>query len=95
MTKRFPGFLAVFAFFVVCVCGLVMDVPVEQVCLRALVALAVFFFLGLAIGTIVNRILLDSMFGEEETSRTFETLVDKSAVSEEQNKGKTAADKTG
>ncbi|MFH1549776.1 MAG: hypothetical protein ABIH04_04380 [Planctomycetota bacterium] len=95
MTKRFPGFLAVFAFFVVCVCGLVMDVPVEQVCLRALVAMAVFFFLGLAVGTIVNRILLDSMFGEEETSRTFETLVDKSAVSEEQNKGKTAADKTG
>jgi len=95
MTKRFPGFLAVFAFFVVCVCGLVMDVPVEQVCLRALVAMAVFFFLGLVVGMIVNRILLDSMFGEEETSRTFETLVDKSAVSEEQNKGKTAADKTG
>ncbi len=95
MTKRFPGFLAVFAFFVVCVCGLVMDVPVEQVCLRALVAMAVFFFLGLVVGMIVNRILLDSLFGEEETSRTFETLVDKSAVSEEQNKGKTAADKTG
>jgi len=95
MTKRFPGFLAVFAFFVVCVCGLVMDVPVEQVCLRALVAMAVFFFLGLAVGMIVNRILLDSMFGEEETSRTFETLVDKSAVSEERNKGKTAANKTG
>jgi len=95
MTKRFPGFLAVFAFFVVCVCGLVMDVPVEQVCLRALVAMAVFFFLGLVVGMIVNRILLDSMFGEEEASRTFETLVDKGAVSEEQNKGKTAADKTG
>ena len=95
MTKRFPGFLAVFAFFVVCVCGLVMDVPLEQVCLRALVAMAVFFFLGLVVGMIVNRILLDSMFGEEETSRTFETLVDKSVVSEERNKGKTAADKAG
>lgn len=95
MTKRFPGFLAVFAFFVVCVCGLVMDVPLEQVCLRALVAMAVFFFLGLVVGMIVNRILLDSMFGEEETSRTFETLVDKGALSEERKKSKTAANKTG
>ncbi len=94
MTKRFPGFVAVFAFFVVCVCGLVMDVPVEQVCLRALVAMTVFFFLGLAVGAIVNRILLDSMFGEEEASRTFETLVDKGAASEEKEENQTAADKT-
>jgi uncharacterized membrane protein len=65
MTKRFSGFIAIFAFFVTCVCGLVADADVQDVLLRALAAMAVFFFLGLLVGAIANRILLDSLFGEE------------------------------
>jgi len=65
MTKRFSGFLAIFAFFVTCVSGLVTDMDITDVLLRALAAMAVFFFLGLLIGAIANKILLDSLFGEE------------------------------
>jgi len=57
--------MATFAFFVTCVSGLVADVDVQDVLLRALAAMAIFFFLGLLIGAVANRILLDSLFGEE------------------------------
>lgn len=65
MTKRFSGFMAIFAFFVTCVVGLVTDAGLTNVLLRALAAMAIFFFLGLMVGAIANRILLDSLFGDE------------------------------
>jgi hypothetical protein len=65
MTKRFAGFMAIFAFFVVCVSGLFADTDMADVLLRALAAMAVFFFLGLLVGHVANRILLDSLFGED------------------------------
>ena len=66
MTKRFSAFIAMFAFFVVCVCGLLTDATVDQVCLRAIVAMAVFYFIGVAVGAIANRIILESKYGEEK-----------------------------
>ena len=55
-----------FAFFVVCVCGLLTDATVEQVCLRAIVGMTVFYFIGLAVGAIANRIILEGTYGEKE-----------------------------
>ena len=57
--------MAIFAFFVTCVSGLVTDLGMEKVLLRGLAAMVVFFFIGLLVGAIANKILLDSLFGEE------------------------------
>jgi len=57
--------MAIFAFFVTCVSGLVSDMDAQTVLLRALAAMVIFFCLGLVVGAIANRILLDSLFGEE------------------------------
>lgn len=65
MTRRFAGFMAMLAFFAVCVSGLVTDMDMLDVLLRALCAMTVFFFIGLVVGHIANRILLNSLFGEE------------------------------
>ena len=75
MTKRFAGFMAILAFFVTCVSGLVADTTMLDVLLRALSAMAVFFLIGLLIGYVANRILLDSLFGEE-TAEAAEAVVD-------------------
>jgi hypothetical protein len=89
MTKRFAGFIAIFAFFVVCICGLVGDAGFEEVCLRAIVAMAVFYFIGLAVGSIANRILLDMMFGEVP-DKVAETIVGKDATAVVKNAEKPA-----
>ena len=76
MTKRFPGFIAIFAFFVVCVCGLLTDMSVEEICLRAVIGMSIFYLIGLGVGAVANRILLDSMFGDEPDSRIGESDAD-------------------
>ena len=57
--------MAIFAFFIVCVLGLIADMDVADVLLRALAAMAVFFFIGLLVGYAANKILLDGLFGDE------------------------------
>ena len=86
MTVRFSGLVAIFAFFVVCVCGLLGGVAVEQVCVRAVVAMAVFYFIGLGVGKIANMILLDSVFGEEKTGRQIDMIVSDEAAVDEKEK---------
>lgn len=59
--ELFSGLLAFLAFLMVCITGLIRDVPFNDVLMRGIMALLAFALLGKAFGYIARRVVLENL----------------------------------